>query len=269
VLYRIILCLCLSFTVLSSEAQTAGLQSPGVKFDRATALSISQAVLGNDLPDLSFTKVSGESLALRELQGKPLVISLIYTSCYHICPTTTKHLHKVVRKARAALGTDSFNVLTIGFDVQKDSPQMMQFFADQQGVSDAGWYFLSADQATIDALADALGFIYYATAHGFDHLIQATVIKEDGEIFRQIYGINFETPLLVEPLKQLVFKTSPDDSLFSSLSNQVKLFCTVYDPAVDKYKFDYSLFIGMFIGFLCVGLLGFQLVREWRRTIAG
>ena len=33
--------------------------------------------------------------------GKPLVLSLLYTSCYHICPMTTRHLSKVVEKARA------------------------------------------------------------------------------------------------------------------------------------------------------------------------
>ena len=78
---------------------------------------------------------------------------------------------------------------------------------------------------------------------------------------------DFDTPILVEPLKQLVFKGQAETNLFDTLANQVKLFCTVYDPALDKYRFDYSLFIGMFIGFLCVGLLGFQLIKEWRATL--
>jgi protein SCO1/2 len=145
---------------------------------------------------------------------------------------------------------------------------MMQFFADRQGISDIGWHFLSADQDTIDTLAQTLGFIYFESPNGFDHLIQATILDSEGIVFRQVYGMNFDTPMLIEPLKQLVFKEAPDDSLFESLSNQVKLFCTVYDPAQDKYKFDYSLFIGMFIGFMCVGFVGYQLVREWRHTLS-
>ncbi len=241
---------------------------PAPQFDRDSALAISQEVLGNKLSEYQLTKTNGSLVSLSEFGGKPLVISMIYTSCYHICPTTTKHLRRVVNKARAVLGTDSFNVLTIGFDTQKDTPDMMQFFADRQEISEANWYFLSADQQTIDELSSELGFIYFATANGFDHLIQATLIDGSGTIARQVYGIDFDTPLLVEPLKQMVFGEKPSMSFIESLTNQVKLFCTVYDPAQDKYKFDYSLFIGMFIGFLCVGLVGFHLVKEWQHTLS-
>jgi large-conductance mechanosensitive channel len=45
----------------------------------------------------------------------------------------------------------------------------------------------------------------------------------------------------------------------------VKLFCTTYDPANDRYRLDYSLFIGMFIGFLIIASGVFYLVRELRR----
>ena len=90
-------------------------------FDDKTALRISQAAIGNTVGSYSFIKSDESRLALDSLRGKPLVISLIYTSCYHICPTTTRHLADVVRKARDALGDDSFNVLTIGFDTQRDT----------------------------------------------------------------------------------------------------------------------------------------------------
>jgi len=262
-LFGITVLACQAFAMQDQHEHRANPQ-----FDRETALDISQGALGNVPDNLTFTRVNREPVQLSTFLGKPLVISMIYTSCYHICPTTTQHLHKVVRKARAALGTDSFNVITVGFDVEKDSPDMMQFFADKQRIAEANWYFLSADQATIDSLAEATGFLYYPSPNGFDHLIQATLLDESGKVFRQIYGMDFETPLLIEPLKRLVFKDSGDLSLLDSVTNQVRLFCTVYDPSEDRYKFDYSLFIGMFIGFMCVGLLGFQLVREWRRTMA-
>jgi protein SCO1 len=253
-------------TALAAQSSHQHPKAP--EFDRDTAFAISQAALGNTPDDLIFTAANGKQTPLSKFKGKPLVISMIYTSCYHICPTTTKHLHRVVRKARAALGTDTFNVLTIGFDVVKDSPQMMQFFADKQRISDANWYFLSADQDTIDSLSASLGFIYFPSPNGFDHLIQATILDESGTVFRQVYGMDFETPHLIEPLKRFVFKTTDELGLLDSVSNRVRLFCTVYDPSEDKYRFDYSLFIGMFIGALCVGSLGFQLIREWRKSLS-
>jgi protein SCO1/2 len=245
-------------------ASAAG--SSASKFDEKAALAISQGVIGKTVGDYTLTATDGRKLLLSEYRGKPLVISLIYTSCYHICPTTTQHLAKVTRIARAALGPESFNVLTIGFDTPKDTPVAMRQFSRDQGTDIPGWLFLSADAPAMQGLTKDLGFISYSAPHGFDHLIQATVIDAQGKIYRQVYGMTFETPLLVEPLKELVFGEPVTPSLLSSLSNKIKLFCTVYDPTTDKYRFDYSIFMGLFIGASSIGIVSFLVLREWRRT---
>jgi protein SCO1/2 len=237
----------------------------GPDFDAKTALATSQAAIGRMLEDVTLRDRSGKVVQLAGYRGKPLVISVIYTSCYHICPTTTQHLAKVVQTARAALGEDSFRVVTIGFDTAKDNPEAMRSFARQQGVDLPGWEFLSTDAASMARLANNIGFLYFASPKGFDHLMQATVVDANGKIYRQVYGMTFDTPLLVEPLKELVFGEQPGASLFDGLWSKVKLFCTTYDPANDRYRLDYSLFIGMLIGFLIIASGVFYLVRELRR----
>jgi len=237
----------------------------GPDFDAKTALATSQAAIGRLLEDITLRDRSGKAVQLAQYRGKPLVISVIYTSCYHICPTTTKHLAKVVQTARAALGEDSFRVVTIGFDTAKDNPEAMRSFARQQGVDLPGWEFLSTDAPSMARLAKNIGFLYFASPKGFDHLMQATVVDANGKIYRQVYGMTFDTPLLVEPLKELVFGEQPGESVFDGLWSKVKLFCTTYDPANDRYRLDYSLFIGMFIGLLIIASGVFYLVRELRR----
>jgi len=173
-----------------------------------------------------------------------MLISMIFTSCHHVCPTTTKRLADAVRAAKDVLGGDSFNVLTIGFDTVNDTPEAMQSFARQQSVKDENWEFLSADFKTIEALTTDLGFVYFRTPRGFDHITQVSVIDRDATIYRQVYGMRFELPWLVEPLKDLVFnRHRPAKNPFASLLGRIRLFCTVYDPARDRYHFDYSLFI--------------------------
>lgn len=236
------------------------------KFDEKTALAINQAVLGKPLGDYTLTGADGRTVRLADFRGKPLVISLVYTSCYHICPTTTRHLAKVVGTARAALGNDSFSVLTIGFDTPNDTPAAMRQFAQDQGVDLPNWKFLSADAATMAGLTKDLGFIAYAAPHGFDHLIVASVIDPQGRIYRQVYGMNFDTPLLVEPLKELVYGAPTEPSLLTHLGNRIRLFCTVYDPTTDRYRFDYSIFMGIIIGFSIIATVSFLVVREWLRN---
>lgn len=246
-------------------SQTAG-SAPDAKFDQQAALAISQGVIGKAVGDYTLTTTDGRNVRLSDFRGKPLVISLIYTSCYHICPTTTQHLAKVVRTARSALGPDSFTVLTIGFDTPNDTPPAMRQFAQDQSMDISRWEFLSTDAATMDGLTKDLGFISYRAPHGFDHLIQATVIDAQGKIYRQVYGMTFETPILVEPLKELVFGAPSSPSLLTNLSRRIKLFCTVYDPSTGRYRFDYSIFIEFFIGITFIGAVSFFLIREWRRV---
>jgi len=222
-------------------------------FNRDAALETSQAAIGTTIGDYQLFDRLNRPVNLADLRGKPLVISMIFTSCHHICPMTTRHLDTATRAARQVLGQDSFEILTVGFDTANDSPNALSGFAKEQGVFAAGWKFLSGSQSTIEALAKDLGFIYFPSPRGFDHLNQLTVIDRDGVVYSQVYGVNFELPWLVEPLKQLVFNR-PESSghLVASLVDRVRLFCTVYNPASGRYEIDNSLFIQIAIGFIIV-----------------
>jgi len=206
------------------------------QFDYDIALKTSQSAIGKQLADHKFINAKGEPVSLKQFRGKPLVLSMVYTSCYQICPMTTRHLSTVVEKARDAMGDDSFSVVVIGFDTKVDTPDAMQYFANKQGISDKNWNLLSIDEKDLDALIKDLGFLYYPTSSGYDHLIQATIIDAEGKVYRQVYGQVFDTPLLVDPLLDLVLgRPQPAQSFLSILSNKIKLFCTVYDPRSDGY----------------------------------
>jgi len=179
---------------------------------------------------------------------------------------TSQNLSRVVQIARVALGHDSFNVATIGFDSQIDTPERMKHFSKEQRLANINnWYFLSIDEKNRDQLIKDLGFIYFPSPRGFDHVVQATVIDEELKVYRQVYGETFETPLLVEPLKDLIFGEKKQQPLLEELVNKVRFFCTTYDPSTDQYHFDYSIFVGMFIGGAIILLGIIFLVKEFRK----
>lgn len=235
-------------------------------FDRTQALAISQAVLGTRLSSHELLGADGAPVTLSQFAGKPLVISMIFTSCAHICPATTQNLRKAVAEALSTFGSDSFNVATIGFDAPRDSVESMREFARRQGVDDSNWHFLSADQPTIDAIAKDLGFLFFPSGGGFDHLIQSTIVDGKGVIYRQVYGIDFPLAHLLEPLKELIYALEPEQTLYQSLANRIRLFCTVYDPASDSYRFSYAIFVGLVIGLLLGAVAVYLLGREWARN---
>lgn len=246
-------------------ASTPGPEAPA--FDARIALQTSQAAIGRSLaPELAFTDQRGKRRTLAEFRGRPLIISPIYTSCFGVCPTTTTWLRQVADMARAVLGPGSFRVLTIGFDVENDTPERMREFATARGPFSPDWVFGAADAVTIRTLLTGLGFTYAPTPRGFDHMVQATIVDAEGVVYRQVYGQQFEPPQLVDPLKRLALGQRAREDTLEAMIEGVRLFCTVFDPKSGRYRFDWSIVLSFMIGVLCFTGVAVFLWRSWRKT---
>ena len=243
-----------------------GPPEPGIAFDPKAAIAYSQAAVGRELGDYSFLDTGRRPVQLAAYRGKPLVVNMVFTACADSCPIVVQTLQDAVAVARDSLGTDSFSVVTIGFDTRGDTPERMRAFAHGQGVDLANWAFLSSDTGTMERLVENLGFIYFPSPRGFDHLAQTTVVDAEGRIYRQVYGATFNAPALVEPLMELVFGRRAEAGAVTNLVNRIRLFCTYYDPNSQRYRFDYSIFIAFAIG--AASLLGMAglLLRAWWRS---
>ncbi len=258
---------CATLALLAS-GQLSPLQAATEKFSEREALNRSQAVLGNTLDSFTFRNIKGDPVTLSDYAGKPLMISLIYTSCFYTCPLIIQSLDKAADTATETFGEDAFNIVTIGFDTRSDTPDRMRGFASGQGIDYDNWHFLSGDAMTVDRLVEQLGFIFFPSAKGFDHLAQTTVIDSKGTIYRQIYGDDFDPPAVMEPLKDLIYGRRSSLTDMDGLINRIRLFCTIYDPAAEKYRFDYSIFISGAVGLTTILGLAILLLRilyrDWR-----
>ncbi len=236
------------------------------KYDNDKALKFSQAAIDRTIDNYKFINRDRQPVDITQYRGKPLIVSLIYTSCHHICPTLTNHLAEVVKIAREALGEESFSVITVGFDTAVDSPERMRLYALDRNINISGWDFLSTDKGTIEAFSNDVGFIFFESAKGFDHLSQISLLDADGKVYRQVYGVNYEPPILIEPLKELLFGHRTEASMVTGWINNIRLFCTIYDPKSGRYEFDYSIFIGLILGIIILGAIAIFIVREWRKN---
>ncbi len=236
------------------------------KYDNDKALKFSQAAIDRTIDSYKFINQDKQPIDITQYRGKPLIVSLIYTSCHHICPTLTNHLAEVVKIAREALGEESFSVMTVGFDTAVDSPERMRLYARERNINLSGWDFLSTDKDTIEAFSNDVGFIFFESAKGFDHLSQITLLDAKGKVYRQVYGVNYDPPILIEPLKELLFGNRTEARMVTGWINNIRLFCTIYDPRTGRYEFDYSIFIGLILGIIILGAIATFIVREWRKN---
>ncbi len=235
------------------------------RLEPESAIARSEQAIGRTLDDYVLTDSNGVRLSLASYRGKPLVISLVYTSCSSICPPTTQHLIAAVNEARRIIGQERFEVLTVGFDARHDTPVRMAQFATTQAVKFPNWRLASGDAGTLEALLRDLGFSYVTAAGGFDHVAQTTIVDKDGRISRQVYGDDFPIQMFIEPLKDVVYGKASSASL-SSLIDRIRFICTAYDPGAGRYRIDYGLIFGSVIAACSLLVFGGVLLREWRRS---
>jgi protein SCO1/2 len=234
------------------------------RLDADAVIKRSEAAIGRMVGSYVLTDSKGEPLPLEAYRGRPLVVSLVYTSCSSVCPVTTQHVLQAVRKARQVVGTDAFAVLTLGFDARRDTPARLDAFARIQGIDLSDWRLASADAGTIEALLGDLGFSFDAAAGGFEHITQTTILDADGRVYRQVYGDSFPDQIFIEPLKELVFGITTKSLSLDDLVKRIKFICTVYNPSSGAYEFDYAIGYGIVIGGLSLILSGLVIFRLWR-----
>ena len=181
--------------LLAAAWLAMALSSPALADTRLdTALNVSQGAIGSSVPDFTFQSADSSKIALHDLRGKPLLVTMIYTGCADVCPTIIESLAVAAETAEDALGKGSFNIITIGFDTRNDTPDRMRSFARAHNAGGDNWYFASSDTKTINRLSEAVGFNFFPSAGGFDHMAQVTILDKNGTIYEQVYGSSFEPP---------------------------------------------------------------------------
>jgi len=250
--------------VAAATTPLAAVAAPQSRLDPDTVIELSEAAIGRSVGNYVLTDSHGEALPLDSFRGRPLVVSLVYTSCSSVCPVTTQHVLQAVQKARKVVGEGSFAVLTFGFDARHDTPAQLASFARDQGIDLDDWQLASADPETTNALLRDVGFTYEAAVGGFEHITQTTILDAQGQIYRQVYGDKFPDQVFIEPLKELVLGTSVKSFAFTDLVDRIRFVCTLYNPSTGAYEFDYAIFFGIVIGGLSLIISGVVIFRLWR-----
>lgn len=213
--------------------------------EQQEALAVADNAVGKEIGNYTLIDQDGKRFELKEFAGgKPLVISLIYTSCGHICPTITMNLGNAVKEAGKDFGS-KFNAITIGFDAESDTPRRMKEYGGNFTDNFKNWKFATADKDTIDKLTKDLGFYYKKIDNGFDHLNVVTIIDAKGKIYRHVYGLDFKPQEILSPLYQArTGKPYYTESSGKGILDRIVLFCYKYDEKTGQYKLDYPFLIG-------------------------
>lgn len=106
-------------------------------------------VIGN-VPDFALIDSAGEAFSQQDLVGNPYVVDLIFTHCAAICPRMTSAMDKLEKETRSVEG---LKFVSISVDPERDTPEVLDSYADRVGANRDRWFFLTGDKPEIWRLA--------------------------------------------------------------------------------------------------------------------
>jgi len=139
--------------------------------------------------DARFTNDAGESFALGDLRGQPVVVDMFFASCGYACPLTVTNLLAIQGRLPVEQ-RDKVRFVLVSFDVARDTSEELAKYRATRGLNDQ-WILLRGDDNSVRELAALLGVKYKQEADGmFSHSNLLTVLNPKGEIAHQREGLN-------------------------------------------------------------------------------
>lgn len=135
--------------------------------------------------NIPLTDQSAAATTLDRYRGQPVVISMFYGSCPHVCPMLISTIQRYERELPEAR-RGRLRVLMVSIDPQRDTPARLAEVAGRHRVDGKRWTLARADAAAVRKLAAALNIQYRELPDGeFNHSTVLTLLDPSGRIVRQ------------------------------------------------------------------------------------
>lgn len=131
----------------------------------------------------SFTNQHGKTITNQDYIGKVYLVEFFFTTCPTICPRMNKNLVAIQNHFP---NRDDFGIASFTINPDFDTPEVLKAYADQYGVTQHNWHFLTGTKTEVYDLANK-GFNLYAAqvdgaAGGFEHSGNFALIDKNGYI---------------------------------------------------------------------------------------
>jgi len=100
----------------------------------------------NTIPPFSFVNQNSDTVTEKIIDGKIYITDFFFTTCPTICPVMKRQMLKVYEKFK---GNKDVMILSHTIDPEHDTPQVLNTFAKDLGVTGNQWQFLTGPKEKI------------------------------------------------------------------------------------------------------------------------
>lgn len=254
--------------VLAAGAWCAAAGAQPAEPSDTEGIGITEHLNGQVPLDLIFTDERGVAAPLGDFfgDGKPVMLTLVYYRCPSICNVMLNGLSQTLGDLEWSAG-EEFRIVTVSIDPNESyelAAGKKRSYLDMydRPSAEQGWRFLVGEQASIEALADAVGFGYRLESTGiYTHAASLMICTPDGRLSRYINDVVFEPDTL-----QLALAEASAGTIGTPVDRFLLKWCYTYDPATGKYVVA-ARKVMTIAGALMVVVMGAGLAFLWRREL--
>ncbi len=140
---------------------------------------------GDPMPAFHLIGQDGKPVTLETFHGHPLVVTFVFTRCPipNFCPRMSQNfaaLQKAIQTSSEALAAT--RLLSISFDPEFDTPEILKQYAQHAGADPAIWTFATGTPAEIHSLTSSFSILVQPEAGTISHSLATALIDRDEKI---------------------------------------------------------------------------------------
>src|SRR5579859_6275385 len=166
--------------------------------------------VGDSLPQYQFTYQFGQLITTSQFKGQALAITFLFTRCPFptFCPRMANQFAEAQQKLlSASQGPTNWQLLTISFDPEFDTPAVLKAYAQNHHYDPKHWNFATGDLGDITALGEQFGLAFWHDESGsITHNLRTIVIDANGRVHKVFEGGNWTSDELVTEVVQAAAK---------------------------------------------------------------
>jgi protein SCO1/2 len=163
--------------------------------------------VGAQVPDATLLDQDGRPRRISEWQGKTIAVTFVYTRCpmADFCPLIDKHFAAAqgALKNEPALA-DRAHLVSVSFDPDHDTPQVLRAHATRLGADPAVWTWLTGTPDTVGDFTKAFGISLMRSggpAGEIVHNLRTVVVNREGRVGHVFNGNSWRPEELVAALR--------------------------------------------------------------------
>lgn len=159
------------------------------------------------LLDSDWQNQKGETLKLKDLRGKTLIVVMIYTTCKASCPILVADMKKIEQQIKPEYLKKASLVL-VSIDPETDTPERLLQFAKERKMDADHWILLRGNEASTQEFANVLSMKYKKISPiDFSHSNIISIFNPDGELVSQEEGVGINVEKVAQKVNETIKKS--------------------------------------------------------------